>query len=189
MAARGHAQSSADLADSLLRQAATLHSIPWSARHKVNWQEFRGRPHSGGSTAAETASGIGYMIQCRDERLAFAVLATFSTTESWVRTDVPSSTTASAATLRHERAHFDISELFARRLRQALLAGHDICPHHTADARRAFDHLRTASDDMQRQYDKETSHGQAAAPQALWEKRISAGLDSLAKFRIDGDKE
>jgi len=188
-ATSAYAQSSTDLADSLIQHATRLGAIPWSARHRVEWPDFRGRPHNGGSTAAETATGIGYMIQCRDEHLAFAVLATFSPFESWVRTDVPGSSTASAATLRHERAHFDITELFARRLRQALSAGQDICPHGTKDARRTFEQLRSASDQMQIRYDKETSHGQAAGPQAQWEKRISAGLDSLAKFRIDGGKD
>ena len=178
------AQTSTDLADSLRQRAARDGAIPWSAAHPVEWKDFRGRPGSTSSTAAETASGIGYMLQCRDSDLSFAVLATFSRGESWVRTDVPSSTTASATTLRHERTHFDITELFARRLRQALSSARDICPHRTGDARRTFEQLRKESEDTQKRYDKETAHGTASAPQAAWEKRVKAGLDSLNRFEV-----
>ncbi len=187
-ASQAAAQSSADLADSLRKHAAHDHAIPWSAAQRLEWQDFRGRPGSTSSTAAETASGIGYMLQCRDGELSFAVLATFSKEESWVRTDVPGSATASAGTLRHERTHFDISELFARRLRQALSSAHDICPHHTKDARRTFEQLRSASEAMQKGYDRDTAHGTASAPQAAWEKRVRAGLDSLSRYGVNSEQ-
>ena len=184
LAAPASAQSAADLADSLRNQASARGALPWSARHPVAWPDFQGRPHLGTSTAAQTSSGVSYMIQCRDSHLAFAVLAAFAPSESWVRPDIPPSPTASTPTLRHERTHFNISELFARRLAQSLATSHDLCPHRTKEARRIFDQHRSASDATQSRFDRETDHGTIGSQEARWEREVRAGLDSLNTYAI-----
>jgi hypothetical protein len=189
LVSRVSAQSSADLADSLRHQAAARGALPWSAQHPVVWADFRGKPRLGTATAAQTSSGVSYMLQCRDAHLAFAVLAAFAPAESWVRPDVPRSSTASAPTLRHERTHFGISELFARRLRAELATSEGICPHHTKDARRIFDQLKSATDDLQNRYDKETAHGTNAGSQAQWERKIGADLESMKRYAVEAGKD
>jgi hypothetical protein len=189
LVSRASAQSAADLADTLRHQASTRGALAWSASHPIVWADFRGKPRLGTPTAAQTSSGVSYVIQCRDAHLAFAVLAAFVPTESWVRPDVPLSPTANAPTLRHERTHFAITELFARRLRAALATSQGICPHHTKDARRIFDQLKSAADDLQTRYDRETAHGTNPGNQAQWDRKIGADLDSLNSYALEAGKD
>jgi hypothetical protein len=189
LAPSASAQSLSDLADTLRNQATTRGALPWSSRHPVSWVDFRGKPHLGTSTAAQTSSAVSYVIQCRDAHLTFAVLAAFSPEESWVRPDIAASPTASAPTLRHERTHFGITELFARRLRQALATSEGFCPHHTKDARRVFDRLKSSADEQQTRYDKETSHGMNASAQVRWDRSVVAGLDSLKNFAVEASRD
>jgi Bacterial protein of unknown function (DUF922) len=176
------AQTRSDLAVTLDSQVTAEGGIPWSAKHLPGWPDFRGRPRTGTTIAAQTSSSVTYLLQCRGDRLSFAVLAVFSPSESWVRPDIPTSPNGSVATLRHERTHFNITELFARRLRQAFVQARSICPAGRKEARRAFDRLSQASNAAQDRYDRETAHGMAPDAQARWDREVAAALDSLARY-------
>lgn len=182
LALPAQAQSSPDLARTLARQVAAEGSLAWTT-HRLSWKHFHGRPRLGTSTAAQTSSGVTYVVECHGERFRYAVLATFSPAESWVRPDIPPHRTASPRTLKHEQTHFDITELFARRLRRAFSSVRDICPSHPRDARKLFDRLSRESQSMQEQYDQETAHGTALDAQARWSRAVAASLDSLGGFR------
>jgi hypothetical protein len=176
------AQVHPDLATSLKSQVTVEGGIPWSANRPPAWPDFRGRPRTGTSTAAQTSSSVTYLLQCHDRQLDFAVLAVFAPEESWVRPDILNSPTGRVRILQHERTHFNITELFARRLRQAFLRARNICPHGLTGARRLFDRLSEASSALQDRYDRETAHGMGAGAQARWDREVAAGLDSLARY-------
>lgn len=124
-----------------------------------------------------------YIVECHGERFRYAILATFSPAESWVRPDIPPHRTASPRTLRHEQTHFDLTEVFARRLRRAFSTVQGICPDHPKDARKLFDRLSRESQSKQKQYDQETAHGTALEAQSRWSRAVAASLDSLGGFR------
>lgn len=175
------AQTASALADTLRRMTRARGDLPWSSGHPVVWADFQGKPKEHGKTAAETSSGVTYTMLCRGEEMRAAVLATFSPARSWVRTDVPKSR-ASDRILRHERTHFNISELFARQLRRELATAKEICPSRSKDADRIFDRLKDEFDDVQERYDRETSHGTLLKPQAAWNLLIAARLDSTSRW-------
>jgi hypothetical protein len=173
---------SPELLRSLADQVKAEGSRIWSAR-QLGWKDFHGSPRLGTSTAAQTSSGVTYLVECRDRRFRFAVLATFSPTESWVRPDIPPHRKASGRTLKHEQIHFDITEIFARRLRQAFAGASGLCPHRLNDARKIFDRLARDSGHLQERYDKETAHGMVQEAQLRWSRTVASSLDSLARFR------
>lgn len=173
------AQSSAALADTLARQASQRSELTWSASHPITWSNFRGLSKPKGSTAAETASGVTYSVECDGSEKHFAVLATFSPADSWVRLDVPKSP-ASEQILRHERTHFNITELFARQVRNELASSPERCPQWVKEAGQIFSRLKQHFDGIQSRYDRETAHGVRSGPQAEWNKLVTAQLDSAA---------
>lgn len=179
----GRAQSSAALADTLARQASQRGELAWSASHPVTWSNFRGLSKPKGSTAAETASGVTYTVECSGSEKHFAVLGTFSPADSWVRLDVPQSP-ASEPILRHERTHFNITELFARQLRSELASSPERCPQWVKEAGQIFGRLKKYFDGIQSRYDRETAHGVRSGPQADWNTLVKAQLDSTAGYRI-----
>ena len=177
-----HGQSPTRLSGTLRKQVAEEGLLVWSRKEPPSWKDFRGPARRGTTTAAQTSSGVTYLIQCRSSHLGFAVLATFSPRESWVRPDIPGNSAASRQSLRHERTHFDITELFARRLRRALAAAERICPGREDNVRKMFDGLADDSRHEQERYDRETAHGMSRDAQARWERLVRARLDSLARY-------
>jgi len=182
MAPPAAAQGSPELSRTLASQVAAEGSLAWST-HRLSWRNFHGRPRLGTSTAAQTSSGVTYVVECHGERFRYAVLATFSPAESWVRPDIPPHRAASPRTLKHEQTHFDITEVFARRLRRAFSTVQAICPSHPKNARKLFERLSRESQSIQEQYDQETAHGTALDAQARWSRAVAASLDSLGGFR------
>ncbi|MBP6669142.1 MAG: hypothetical protein KA180_06820 [Gemmatimonadales bacterium] len=174
--ARGAAQTTEQLAREALEHAKAGGHVAWDSARPLTWSDFRARPHAGLFKAAETVSTVTYLIGCLGQEARFTVLTTFSTMESWVRPDVRADPAASAAMLRHERTHFDLTELFGRELRRALGAADGLCPHDLARARALFDSLDTASRQLQDRYDRETAHGTHGEQQAAWSAWVQAWL-------------
>lgn len=176
------APDSEELLQRLTKQVKAEGSLIWSTR-RLTWKEFHGKPRMGTSTAAQTSSGVTYIVECHGDEFRYAILATFSPVESWVRPDIPPNRKATVHTLKHEQTHFDITEVFARRLRKAFESATGFCPNHPKDARKVFDRLSRESQDTQSRYDDETAHGMSLDAQTRWSRSVGASLDSLAKYR------
>ena len=93
--------------------------IIWTETQKLTWEDFRGKPVRSASFVASTNTGISfqysYSIKNGDVNVEYSVESFFNPEGSWY---VPEK--VSPYILRHEQAHFDISELHARILRKNL---------------------------------------------------------------------
>jgi len=181
-AARGVAQTTSDLRREAEGQAKAGGHIPWDSAVPLVWAQFRGTPQPAYFTAAQTSSDVTYLIGCLGKETRFTVLATFSTTESWVRPGIPTDSIAGPQTLRHEQTHFDLTEIFARELRRALTTTPGLCPGNLHAARQLFDSLSLVSKALNAQYDEDTAHGTKGDSQAIWSARVGARLDSLGAY-------
>src|SRR5262245_3103426 len=91
-------------------------TIAWSQVRRLSWTDFKGRPAAGSPNAALTSSKILFRYSfSSDEDLKYDISFLFEKNNSWgrVRNDL---------ILSHEQGHFDISEIYARRLYKALKA-------------------------------------------------------------------
>jgi hypothetical protein len=154
--------------------------IAWSASRPLTIADFQGRPGPSDRLAALTSAEIKAGAACRDFVFTGTVQATFDPKTSWFRNP----TTASAELLRHEQMHFDITEVYARLMRQKLLVFQA-----KADCNKlqpAFNNLTKGVyaewDREQNRYDQETNHGLNAVRQAYWEKQTQTKLAQLASF-------
>jgi len=90
--------------------------IYWTEGHRLTWDDFEGTPrYDHDEISAITASGIVHYKGCKDGHINYKIQAYFEKNDSWVK--------AEALTdhhLKHEQIHFDITELYARRLRKSL---------------------------------------------------------------------
>ena len=90
--------------------------IYWTADQQLRWQDFKGHPqYQYEDISAITSSGIVHYKGCKDGKINFKVQAYFEKKESWVKAEALTS-----HHLEHEQIHFDITELYARKLRKAL---------------------------------------------------------------------
>ena len=89
--------------------------IPWSPDVELAVADFRG-PAGAAGHAAEANTGIKTSSRAGSTADSFVVEATtfFDPCESWFRRGRDAA--ADSATLAHERIHFDLTEVYARRL-------------------------------------------------------------------------
>jgi hypothetical protein len=149
-------------------------AIPWEASRKLQWEDFRGKPFKTAWAAATTASGISYSFTGRERangyELEFEVHAFFYPEKSWYQPQL-----CNDAVLRHEQIHFDISELYARKLK-AKLAAARFTSNAKAEVKAIYEVILAELHKLQSQYDYETNYSRDAARQQAWEKQIGTAL-------------
>jgi hypothetical protein len=148
--------------------------ITWSSTVPLTWGDFQGRPHLHSSVGAVTMSGISLKYEGTEGALVATVKATFDREESWVNRKA-----ADDYVLKHEQLHFDITELYARKLRAALKQINPGVPKPEKVVERLFDRYSGESRTYQDLYDKETDHSRNVKQQAVWEERINRELNLM----------
>jgi hypothetical protein len=149
--------------------------IPWNKDRKLTWADFKARPDNNSENAALTSSGIAFGWGYDEKGFSYTITCTFDPTKSWgrVKNDL---------ILAHEQGHFDITEIYARKLKQALTgytfnektAGKDIGPIYS---RLMNEHVK-----MQADYDRESDHSRKAVPQQQWLVKIARELEDLKAY-------
>jgi hypothetical protein len=156
--------------------------VTWNHNLQLEWENFNGKPKLGTTVAAVTASGIsfGFSSKTSTTRLveysAF-VDAQFYPDKSWYIKE-----RADSIILDHERLHFDITELHARKFRKRIaLSKFDL---RISDQ---MERIHTAINDelrqMQQKYDQETNHSQHIPKQKEWQQYIKLELEKLAYYK------
>jgi predicted secreted Zn-dependent protease len=84
--------------------------------------------------------------------------------------------------LAHEQAHFDISEITARRLRKALLTETYSRKNLEQKINSIYQVTIQAGDEMQALYDQESDHGLNKTQQLKWSNRVKNELSELANY-------
>ena len=153
-------------------------SLRWSANRPLTVADFKGRAKPGELHAALTSANINTGASCHGNLFMGTARASFDPASSWVR----DATRMTPALLRHEQLHFDIAEVYARRLRQQLGAMRVPCDKLGS----AFDQVSKAvyatwaqAEDA---YDRDTNHGLQHEQQARWEALVKQQLLELADF-------
>ena len=157
-------------------------TISWTEDHKVTWDDFRSQPKPRADVIAVTASGLSFgysTTRYSGGRIEydFEVTAHFYPERSWyIKEDVTS------MTLDHERLHFDITELHARKFRQRVnnkRFTRNIDREMEVINNEIHDELRA----MQRQYDSETSHSRIPKKQIEWQLYVEEELRKLDRYK------
>lgn len=175
---------------SVLSQSTQL--IPWDAQALLTWADFQGVPPADAGQLSEAASihmtikwhasysvrsqrGEGYSWMGSVQVIASNLM---NPRFSWV---VPSR--ATAAILRHEQFHFNLSEVYKRKLVQAL-DGLQVQGNTAEATMTALDELTQQTgagildqfSAMTDRYDQETANSTDSDAQAKWENDIQVWL-------------
>lgn len=144
--------------------------VLWTPSKKLTWSDFKGKPSNISNAAAITASGISYSFSAQGTKdkveLDFKVETHFYPDKSWYK-----ATTANPIVLSHEQLHFDISEVFARKLRQ-ILAETKFTNNAKSEVKEIYRNVLRELNDYQNQYDDETNFSRDTVQQLIWNKRI-----------------
>ena len=156
--------------------------IVWSATRKLDWKDFKSKPPPNTLAGALSAISHDYAVGCRDQALQTRVQTIFQPNRSWVTYRIISSGLASRAGIKHEQIHFDLAEVYARRIRKMLRELRDPCPRSDEELAGLVEQVIKDHWTAQRRYDTETENGQLEGKQNDWEKRIAAELSALTPF-------
>ncbi len=151
--------------------------IYWKLTYKLKWSDFQGQPDTTVEYAAITSSGIKYPYLFNDSSFTFEVFAFFDKQESWKKKLVDS------YILEHEQLHFDITELFARKLKEKLCKLIPKRKSIQSDIQSIANKIIQEKDDMQNLYDRETNFSQNVKQQVKWKQKIRLELKLLDRYK------
>src|SRR6185295_10080368 len=138
--------------------------------------DFRGTPPTAtGQEGAHTEYTIFSGARCTGRTLEFQATAAVLPAQSWMVAELKRSPSETARTLRHEQTHFDISEVYARRIRRKFAELYDPCSNSEEVLQEFSDKLVRDEAAEQRRYDEETNHGRTTGSQTDWIARSQAG--------------
>ncbi len=145
--------------------------IIWNENDQLTLSDFKGQPDYGNPhIVALTASGIMHHTECHDGILKYDVKAYFDKRESWVKEEAKT-----AHHLKHEQVHFDITELYARKVMEALSHEEFFCGEEKR-FNEFVDNLLTGWETDQVQYDVSTNYSNEYDEQRAWEFKIALEL-------------
>lgn len=157
--------------------------IKWSEKRDLTWEDFMAEPDLSSSYSANTNSGISYNWSYStaggEVQLEHEVFSNFYPNRSWVKPDLKDD----EYLLEHERLHFDISELHARRLRKAL-SEYEPARNIRQDLKQIYNLIDEERRKMQKAFDKETNHSENREAETRWRKFIAAELEKFSEFAL-----
>ncbi len=161
----------------MLTDAADTERIAFSKTRLLALEDFQGKPDDLSRAAAATNSGIEVKTSLQtlygQTKVTLTILPFFDKERSWCRTN-----SRTARTLQHEQQHFNITAIKACELAAAIRAFRFSTDNYMKELEQLYRQKDREGQQMQQQYDAETSHGQIAAAQTKWEGQIG---ESLAK--------
>jgi len=164
-------------------QLAAKGALRWARNRPLTPSDFKGTPPANtGQAGAHTEYTIIAGARCNGRTFEYHVTAAVLPSQSWMAPELRRSPAEAARTLHHEQTHFDLSEVYARKIRRRFADLYDPCGQ-TEVALQAFsDALVKDEAREQVRYDEESNHGRAALSQADWDRQVATWLDALDKY-------
>jgi hypothetical protein len=149
--------------------------LKWSSTRKLTWSDYKAKPNPNSDAAASTTSylGISYNISSRD--FSYKIESKFSKTRSW-------GLHKTAYILSHEQGHFDIAEIFARKLHKKMSEYRFDRKSYEKDLRKIYQEILDEKEETQNKYDKETNHSINKEKQAEWLLKIAEMLEEYKDY-------
>ncbi len=164
--------------------------IPWSEARPLTWDLFQATPPADAVHRSEAAAihmtirwYASYSVTSRGGMWtghveSVTITNTVEPSLSWVVTEA-----ADDDVLRHEQAHFDLNEVYRRKLEALLpcIQAQGVTQEGTIGALNAALHQKANEvlaqlEAAQARYDEESDHGNDPGGQARWEAQIAAWL-------------
>jgi hypothetical protein len=152
-----------------------VEKFTYKERPQLSWNDFKGVPPKNAQHFASVNSGMGYRLvsKNRDGKLAIDVDVTtyFYPQLSWKK----NSNENNQDLLKHEQLHWDISELYARKLRAAYKK---YIPQKNPkkEVDYIFRKFEKERQQTQKAYDLESNHGLLKDAQEKWSAQIREEL-------------
>lgn len=154
--------------------------IYWTPDYKLSWDDFEGYPnykYNYKDVSAMTVSGIVDYSGCEDGKIIYKIKSYFEKKHSWVKLSG-----RNTHTLEHEQIHFDITELYARKLRKELAERSFSCGEEEAFGTFVNEFLE-GWQKMQETYDVESGYSNHPQEQYDWVQKVRRELKAYEAYK------
>lgn len=149
--------------------------IHWTKDYRLTWDDYKGKANPAVGAAASTATYLGIDYNYSSQGLTYSITCGFSKNRSW-------SLHKTQYILSHEQGHFDIAELFARKLYRQLMAYRFNKSTYKTDLKKIYEDIVAEKEAMQDTYDAETNHSINKAKQREWLRKIDEMLKEYEPY-------
>jgi len=154
-----------------------FNKLEWNRNRKITWEDFKGFPKINSYDEAITASGIEFSKTYRGDTLFISITSYFDKKTSWVKNK-----NATEYMLKHEQVHFDISELYSRKLKKEISQLLLTDTVNKKNLNFLYDKCIIEMNEYQDIYDKETNHSISIEKQLEWNIKIENQLNELEQW-------
>jgi hypothetical protein len=172
-------------------QSGDLPLVEWSESRKLAIKDFKGKIPSRANEASLSWVAIEASWECQDGKGSSRSRAVFDPNRSWWREVIPNlwrnidevsplapRDDGGRALLAHEQLHFDMTEVWSRRIREKFETLPMVC--RTTGAIRGFEkniaEMEREWQEEQHRYDRETGHGTDGVRQRAWVQKTARAL-------------
>lgn len=149
--------------------------INWDEKRPLTWKDFGSAMDSSSKHYANTKTSVNYQYHVHGNNnvytLTFTIECLFLPNGSWYKhykqTD---------ALLHHEQLHFDIQELFARKL-LAAFNEKTYTDNYVKEVKTIYNSIAKEASNMQERYDEETRFSENRSEQLKWDKLVHKQLE------------
>lgn len=160
----------------LVTSVTAQDTIYWNKHRPLKWEDFKGIPVMNEKESAQATTGVALEFQFRETlntnswEYRYNVHSYFLPALSWYKPNE-----INYYLLEHEQTHFNISELFARKLKKELS---ELVPSESLgeDAECIYNKLQKDHAVLQNKYDKESNHSLNINRELEWQKSIQDSL-------------
>ena len=150
--------------------------LVWKQGYLLSWDSYKAEPDSTLTSEYPALTYVSFLPVGKAEDAK--VVCVFDSKSSWT-------TSESQSLLEHEQLHFDLGEVYARRIRRDLQL---LLSEGQLNEKSQFDTIEKNyalySAEFQ-EYVDATEHGMNKAQQRLWFSNIATALRQLAEYQID----
>lgn len=156
-------------------QDTVQEGLQWSASRKLSWSDYKASPNPQSDAAASTTTLLSISYKISSTSFTYTIKSWFSKAKSWGRHK-------NDYILGHEQGHFDIAEIFARKLHKKMSEYRFDKKTYSKDLNKIYQEVVDEKEKMQNEYDEETNHSINKEKQAEWLKKIATKLEELADW-------
>lgn len=156
-------------------QAKNEELMDWDSSRRLTWNDYKGTPDRSSNAAASTTTHLGIEYNISSTGFTYKIHSRFSKTSSW-------GLNKTEYILSHEQGHFDIAEVYARKLNKKMSEYKFDPSSYQKDLNKIYQEILDEKEKVQNEYDEETNHSIKKDKQTEWLKKISKMLEDLKAF-------
>ncbi len=157
-------------------------SILWNENHRLEWSDFKANPNFNNDAVAITASGLTFSFSARTTSsklvdFTATVEAHFYPDQSWYKKDHTNN-----IVLAHEQLHFDITELYARKLRKQI-EEYSFSVKIKQEISKLHTNINKELKEFQNEYDSKSDYSRSIEAQKKWQVFVKQELNKLSEYK------